>query len=172
GPKWSQLIGCFFIFYCYLFAEKKPIWNVLLVVGITGFVGGLVETLFQALRCAGNTDPNVAYLIAFNEINWIIYEASTVLFSYIKASTVIINERVRTAANVFMAVAFVIFAGLRINIGRLRFAHNRLKDAEIGQAHSYAFIIWGITDLLIFFIMMYATAKQTSEKTGVSLLIF
>ncbi|KAI8611663.1 hypothetical protein BC830DRAFT_1140233, partial [Chytriomyces sp. MP71] len=71
------------------------------------------------------------------------------------------------AANVFMSVAFVIFAALRINIGRLRFAHNRLGDTDIGEAHSYAFIVWGISDLLIFCIMMYATASQMGGKTGV-----
>jgi hypothetical protein len=29
GMQWSTLIGCFLIFYCYLFSRGEVLWNVL-----------------------------------------------------------------------------------------------------------------------------------------------
>ncbi|KAI8618707.1 hypothetical protein BC830DRAFT_901375 [Chytriomyces sp. MP71] len=165
GLQWSQLVGCFFIFYCFFFAEKKTLWYVLIAHSITGFIGVLVETLFSALRCAGNTNPQVAYLLAFNEINWIIFEASTVIYSFLKTNTIISNQLVRTTTNVFMFCALCVFAGFRMHIGVLRFNENSLMTPSIAEAHSRAFVVWGLTDVIVFVLMLYATITQLREAT-------
>ncbi|KAI8619595.1 hypothetical protein BC830DRAFT_1103639 [Chytriomyces sp. MP71] len=175
GLNWSQLTGCFFLLYCFVFADKKLLWNVLLAHALTGFAGILVETLFSALRCNGNSDPKLAYLLALNEINWIIYEASTVLYSYIKTRTAIRSRMTLKFFNGFMTAAFFIFIALRANIGYLRFSSNTLMNASISRAHSYAFIVWGTSDLTIFGLMIYWTWNQMQKENvfeNVSLLTF
>jgi hypothetical protein len=108
-----------------------------------------METSFEAARTSGNQDPTFGYLLAFNEINWILHESTTVLYSLFKTSTVIQKNVFRKLVYGFMGVCFVIFAGLRINIGRLRFERDTLSDPDIAAAHSYAFIVWGISDFFV-----------------------
>ncbi|KAI8607454.1 hypothetical protein BC830DRAFT_1158763 [Chytriomyces sp. MP71] len=137
-----------------------------LALSLTGFFGILVETLFSALRCSDNMDPKFAYLLALNEINWIVYESSTVLYSYIKTRTAIRNCSFLNVCNMVMIFAFIAFTGARIYIGWLRFTTDTLMDLNISRAHSYAFLVWGASDLVVFGLMMFSTWNQLQTSDG------
>jgi hypothetical protein len=130
-----------------------------------------METGFQAARASGNTDPSLAYIIAVNEINWILHEATTVLYSLLKTTAIIRTDGLRRFVYGLMGVSFVIFAALRINIGRLRYDHNTLGDADIAAAHSYAFIVWGLADLFVLIMLLINVAehiKTSGQSVSIS----
>jgi len=163
GMQWYELVGGFMIFYCasvlYRGGTKDMVWKILLVNAASGIIGTLFETAFIAGRAIGNTNTNLAYLIAFNEINWILHESTVVLYSYWKTMIVVdgnrIGSRVKNIFNAIMILIFAVFAALRINIGRLRFGHNTLGDQDISDAHSYAFLAWGAADLIIIGLLVW-----------------
>jgi hypothetical protein len=123
-----------------------------------------METGFQAARASGNADTNLAYIIAFNEINWILHEATTVLYSLLKTSAIIRTNGLRRFVYGLMTVSFVIFAALRINIGILRFVHNTLGNTEIALAHSYAFIVWGLADFFVLVLLLVNVAEHIKNS--------
>ncbi|KAJ3135951.1 hypothetical protein HK101_004073, partial [Irineochytrium annulatum] len=143
---------------------------------VSGFAGTLMETAFSAARCSGNYDGNFAYIILFNEINWIVHESSTVLYSYMKTCVIITSEGMRNMVSIGMGSLFLIFAGLRANIGRLRFTQDTLGSESISAAHSYAFIVWGTADfiilcLLVYFVRDHVKNSSTGSGKGPSLMM-
>ncbi|KAI8892673.1 hypothetical protein BC833DRAFT_610989 [Globomyces pollinis-pini] len=106
-----------------------------------------------------------------NEVNWIIHEATTVFYSTIKLETVITNQTHKKILQGILGVSFAVFALLRLNIGRLRFSANTTMNNDIAQAHSYAFIIWGFADLIIFILLIKNTLNIGSGEVAGGLLV-
>ena len=164
GLAWVQTVGCILVIYGYLLSTRKTLWNILLAHAITGLVGIFIENTFIAQQscCA---PINNAILLGLNEINWIIHEGSTVMYSLIKLEAVIYHDTLRKAIRVSMIALGLAFAALRINIGRLRVLEARVMTPSIERAHSYAFIIWGIADVVLFVLLAYNTVSHlTSNK--------
>ncbi|TPX53443.1 hypothetical protein PhCBS80983_g06290 [Powellomyces hirtus] len=173
GLPWVQLVGCVMIMYGFLISARKGLWTIVLAQGLSGFLGTIIETAYIANTLCGKT-RNVALLLGFNEINWIIHESATVYYSLKKIELVINSENYRKYLRIFMAVLLVGFAGLRINIGRLRVRDNATGNDAISEAHSWAFIIWGIADIIIFVLLivkMYRDIKDATNVTGAGDLI-
>ncbi|KAJ3247870.1 hypothetical protein HDU78_002951 [Chytriomyces hyalinus] len=170
GLQWVELVGGALILYCYCLTTtseaKGYMWRTLLACGVSGICGILMETAFAAANDCGNTDPNLAYIIAFNEINWIIHEVTVVLYSLFKSLSVITNHALKNSVYMIMAVLGVIFAALRINIGVNRFKFNMLGNHEISVAHSWAFISWGIADLVIIVLLVMSTLTYMKNDAG------
>ncbi|KAI8849441.1 hypothetical protein BC829DRAFT_391759 [Chytridium lagenaria] len=172
GLQWSSLVGCFLIFYCFTFSQRY------FAHGLSGFIGTLVETAYIAARreCVPpspttasavlNSSPLLAYLLLFNEINWIVHEATTVYYSFIKTSVIFTSDILRRTFTIIMAILLVIFAALRVNIGRLRFSNNALGNPAIASAHSYAFLVWGIADLIILFLLVWNVYDHVTKRTS------
>ncbi|KAJ3170814.1 hypothetical protein HDU87_008698 [Geranomyces variabilis] len=162
GMNWVQLVGCVLIFYGYIISARVGLWNVVLAHGVTGFLGTTLETAFTANMLSGS-ERNVALLLGFNEINWIAHETLTVYYSLRKTEIALTNNRFRNYLRALMGILALGFAGLRINIGRLRVRDNTTSNSEILEAHSYAFIAWGLADLIIFALLLLKTRRDVKE---------
>ncbi|KAI8898792.1 hypothetical protein BC833DRAFT_588389 [Globomyces pollinis-pini] len=66
--------------------------------------------------------------------------------------------------NGILVTCLVIFALLRLNIGYLRFRDNTTMNPSIATAHSYAFLIWGFADLVIFVLLIQNTISLGSQS--------
>jgi hypothetical protein len=154
GLAWVQSCSCVLIMYAYLISNQKLNWKVLLIHGISGFFGTMIENAFIAKKmcCA---EENWAILLGLNEICWIFHESSTVFYSLMKLEAVITREKARMIVRGVLGVLFFGFAAFRIQIGVLRVQYNTTGNALIGEAHSNAFIFWGLADLLIFVLLIY-----------------
>lgn len=108
-----------------------------------------MEAAFIAHHTCGTPIPNDQYLLGLNEVNWIIHEVTTVLYSYMKAEVIIRNEKIKKVVKAVMFLIFLAFSACRINIGALRVFYSVTGNAAISQAHSYAFICWGLADLIV-----------------------
>ncbi|KAJ3191893.1 hypothetical protein HK101_007307 [Irineochytrium annulatum] len=166
GLQWSTLVGTTLILYCYAFSKGELLWRVLFFHAISGFCGMLMETSFSAARVCGNDNPALAAIILVNEVNWIVHEATTVLYSFIKTAVILTSDSVKRTFQILMLVLFVIFAVLRVNIGRLRFSHNALMDNDIEQAHSYAFVVWGLADLIIMVLLVWNVHEHITRSAN------
>ncbi|KAI9326145.1 hypothetical protein DFJ73DRAFT_177437 [Zopfochytrium polystomum] len=61
------------------------------------------------------------------------------------------------------------FMAARLNIGRLRYAANRLMDSNIELAHNYAFLIWGSADLILMVLLALNVLEYASQKSNPAL---
>ncbi|KAJ3313232.1 hypothetical protein HDV04_002216 [Boothiomyces sp. JEL0838] len=59
-----------------------------------------------------------------------------------------------------MLLLFLAFAGCRINIGINRVQDNTTMNFAIAQAHSYAFLVWGVSDIILFSLLIANTIDQ------------
>jgi hypothetical protein len=158
--------------YAYLISNNKLNWKILLAHGVTGFFGTMIENTFIAKKMCCPTE-NWALLLGLNEICWIVHESTTVIYSLIKLEAVVHSARIRTGVRVIMGVLFVGFTVFRIQIGVLRVQYNTTGNASIGEAHSNAFIFWGIADLLIFGLLVYnAYIEVTKHENSQSASLF
>ena len=162
GLNWVQVVGSFLLIYSYLISKPKPIWYILLAHGLSGFFGIMIETAFSANStcCSQN---QLSWFLLVNEINWIINESSTVLYSILKLQVVIKSKGIKKILKFIMAILFCLFAGFRFFIGYLRWRDNVTQNADIARAHSYAFIIWGLADFIVFILLIYNTWKYFSN---------
>ncbi|KAJ3220919.1 hypothetical protein HK099_003904 [Clydaea vesicula] len=154
GLAWVQSVGCFLIIYGFTISRREKLWKVLLFHGITGLLGTLVETFYIAKKVSHPTEV-WSILLGLNEINWIINEASTVVYSVIKLEAGISSPVVKKSIRIFLAVLFVAFAALRSNIGYLRVRDDKTMNPDIAKAHSFAFISWGVAELVVFGMLCY-----------------
>ncbi|KAJ3105206.1 hypothetical protein HDU97_008360 [Phlyctochytrium planicorne] len=155
------------IFYCYSTTLKtETLWRVLMLHAVSGFVGTLMETAFIAARACNIMDTSLAYIILFNEFNWIAHEATTVWYSYIKTSVIITSEVLRKVLSGLNIVLLLVFSALRFNIGRLRFSANSLDNDDIQAAHSYAFLVWGVADLIILGLLCYNVWDHVKRRAS------
>ncbi|KAJ3193604.1 hypothetical protein HK101_004538 [Irineochytrium annulatum] len=166
GLQWSTLVGCSLILYCYAFSKGELLWRVLSFHAISGLFGMLMETSFSAARLCGNDNPAIAAIILVNEVNWIVHESTTVLYSFIKTAVILTSDAVKRGFQILMLVLFIVFAALRVNIGRLRYSHNTLMDNDIEQAHSYAFVVWGIADLIIMVLLVWNVHEHIARSVN------
>ncbi|KAI8586376.1 hypothetical protein BDZ88DRAFT_429360 [Geranomyces variabilis] len=162
GLNWVQLVGCVLIAYGYIISARVGLWNVVFAQGVTGFFGTMLETAFIANTLSGSY-KNVALLLGFNEINWIFHESLTVYYSLKKTEIALTNIRFRNYLRALMGVLALGFAGFRINIGRLRVRDNTTGNAEISEAHSWAFILWGLADMIIFGLLILKTRSDVKD---------
>lgn len=72
-----------------------------------------------------------------------------------KLSVVITNIRMRKAVWGMLSLLFVAYVACRINVGRIRVAENSGWNDDIARAHSYAYIVWGLADLVIIYLVLY-----------------
>jgi hypothetical protein len=162
--SWTQSIGCLLCIYGYFISSKKLLWTVLLVHGISGFFGTLFENIFNAKQiCCSN--ENWAYLLGINELLWIVHESSTVFYSMVKLEPIITTPSVRRALRWVLFVCLVGFSSFRILIGVYRIQSNTVRNEMIDQAHSLAFIFWGISDLILFGLLIKNTVQYLQSNS-------
>ncbi|KAI8901438.1 hypothetical protein BC833DRAFT_577723 [Globomyces pollinis-pini] len=161
GLAWVQTTGCIYIIYGFFISNQMPIWRILLAHGVSGLIGIFIENCFVASKLA-NPDLNIAFLLGINEIMWIIHEASTVYYSFVKLQIAILDPKHKRVLRGILGILFLGFSGCRINIGRLRVMANLTMNTEIAAAHSYAFIFWGLADIVIFGLLAYNIYAQIS----------
>jgi hypothetical protein len=172
GLAWVQSCSCVLIMYAYVISNKKFNWKILLAHGVSGFCGTMIENTFIAKKVCCSAE-NWAILLGLNEICWIVHEASTVIYSQIKLETVIMNKKVKLALRGVMGLLFIGFVIFRIQIGVLRVQYNTTGNALIGEAHSNAFIFWGLADLIIFGLLIYnAHIEITKHENSQSASLF
>ncbi|KAJ3110256.1 hypothetical protein HDU96_006759 [Phlyctochytrium bullatum] len=136
GLPWSQLVGCTFIIY-------------------NGFIGVLLETFYVALTDCNIVLPAMSVTLLTNELFWITHESTTVVYSLVKTRTIIRNPQVSKSINALMLFLFLVFVGLRTHIGVLRYTNNTLNDRAIALAHSYAFLVWGVAEIVILVLLVW-----------------
>ena len=163
GLSWVQTVGCFYVIYGFLISTKKTLWKVLLVHGITGLLGSLLENIFLANNIA-NPGSNLAWILLLNEVNWILNESSTVVYSMIKLEAVITSPLVKKTIRFLMGALFIIYAVCRIYIGILRMRFNTTMNPSIESAHSYAFLPWGVADLVLLGLLVQNTVEQVHSN--------
>jgi hypothetical protein len=165
GMAWVQTVGCLWAIYGYLTNSKKQLWTILFAHAITGLIGIFLENVFIARKaCCSN--ENWGWLLGLNEINWVIHESTTVLFSLIKLETIFTSEMVkRIVRGIMLALlfAFTIFRGV---IGYFRVRDNTTMNLAIQQAHSWAFVFWGLADVVIFVLLVQNTIHHLRNSTS------
>ncbi|KAJ3317017.1 hypothetical protein HDV06_002207 [Boothiomyces sp. JEL0866] len=173
GLSSVQTVCAFYVIYAYCIYTKKSLWHVLIVHGITGLLGTLVENSFIA-KTISNPEENWGLLLGLNEINWILHESTTVLYSMLKLETIVTNSRHKLYLRIFMTMCFVAFAACRMNIGYHRVQDDTTGNFVIAKAHSYAFIVWGTADLVLFGLLIANTLKQmkANASKGFILVLF
>ncbi|KAI9337711.1 hypothetical protein DFJ73DRAFT_950670 [Zopfochytrium polystomum] len=173
GQAWSKLVGCALAIYCWSLSSKKSLWNVLLVHAVTGMLGTLIEDGWVAAANCGFQRPGVvsaaSWMLLANEVNWILHESMTVYYSYIKTKVVIRSPHIDSLLHKALCLLFLFFAGARLNIGRLRYSANLLSDPDIELAHNFAFLIWGLADLVLMVLLVlnvldYAAGRSRSRS--------
>lgn len=132
--------------------------------GITGMLGVFVENFFIA-KAISSPDENWGLLLGFNEINWVLHDSSTVYYLLVKLEVNVSLEFMKKVLRGVMAMLFVVFAIFRIIIGIDRVRFNTTYNAQIARDHSYAFIIWGVADVIIFS-LMWNTLVQLKNSQG------
>jgi hypothetical protein len=55
------------------------------------------------------------------------------------------------------------FAAFRIEIGILRVYYNTTENAQIAQAHAYAFLWWGVADLTVLTLLIFFTLEYVRD---------
>jgi hypothetical protein len=156
--SWTQTIGCVLCIYGYFIYTKRILWTVLLVHGISGFLGTLLENFFVAKRlCCRNEDWSS--LLGINEIFWTLHESSTVYYSLLKLEPIITNPVVRRVLRGILVLCLVGYSAFRILIGVYRIQANAIRNDLINWAHSFAFLCLGIADLILFGLLVQNTTK-------------
>ncbi|KAJ3098280.1 hypothetical protein HDU96_011146 [Phlyctochytrium bullatum] len=74
------------------------------------------------------------------------------------------HDALRKGFGYFMLTLAVVFAALRLNIGRLRFTENSLGSPSIATAHSYAFLVWGVADLVILALLVWNVMDHVKNR--------
>jgi hypothetical protein len=162
GMRWAQSVGCVLCVYGYFISTKKHLWLIILLHGIAGFVGILLENIFIAKHlCCRQEDWS--YLLVMNELFWIVHESATVYYSMIKLEPIITAPKVRKLLRWAMAACFIGFAACRVMIGVFRLQANSIKNDMIDQTHSAAFLFWGVADLILFGLLVQNTISYLSS---------
>ncbi|KAI9320348.1 hypothetical protein DFJ73DRAFT_803268 [Zopfochytrium polystomum] len=173
GQQWSKLMGCALIIYSWSFSQRKSLWTVLLAHAIGGFFGTLIENIWVAgANCRyfvpQQDAPYYAWLLLFNEINWIPHESTVILYSYIKTRIVLRNKTIENVVNYFLIAMFIFYVGCRINIGRLRYQHNILMDEDIALAHNYVYIIWILADAVLMVLLFWNVIDHLQKSNALA----
>ncbi|KAI9325157.1 hypothetical protein DFJ73DRAFT_784452 [Zopfochytrium polystomum] len=174
GLPWSILVGCALIVYCALASSPSPtrgrrLWRVLLVHAAAGMAGTLAENAWIA--GANCSLGRWGWVLLANEVNWVLHEGSTVYYSYIKTKVVLKSPRQEKYLNAFIFALFVAFTGFRLNIGWLRFRDNDLMNNDIRLAHTWAFLVWAVADLVLMVLLVmnaieFLGRKREGEQEG------
>ncbi|KAI8897452.1 hypothetical protein BC833DRAFT_621252 [Globomyces pollinis-pini] len=172
GPNWILTFGCISVIYAYSISNKVFLWKVLLVHGISGFLGLLIQNFYIAKQGCCKVE-SWQILIFLNELNWITHETSTVVYSLSKLEVVITEGVYRKYLKYFLLVLWSFYGCARGYIGYLRFVNNTLNNPAIDAAHSYAYLIWGFTDIVIFVLLIISTYRHftRSKQTTFNLIL-
>ena len=166
GPAWIELVGSALLIYGFLVSgQKKGLWLVLLMVGITGFLGVLLQNVFSAREMCCSVQ-GWGILLAFNEINWALNSIGAVLYSLLKLETVIPNPKIKQLVRISVGLSMLGYTIFRIYIGVLRAMYNTPMNTQIEQAHSGAFAFWGIADLIIFGLLIYNVVRHLMDHAN------
>ncbi len=76
------------------------------------------------------------------------------------------SEKTKRVVKAFLFLTFLAFAACRINIGALRVYASQVKNADIALAHSYAYICWGLADLVILGLLIANAYHLQKNSTG------
>jgi hypothetical protein len=165
GLAWVQTVGCIWCIWGYFTNTRKILWTILFVHALSGLVGIFLENIFIAKKaCCSN--ENWAFLLGFNEVNWVLHESTTVLFSLIKLETIFTSPLVKKVLRAIMIGLLVCFTVFRGMIGFYRVRDNTTQNPAIAQSHSYAFIFWGLADLVIFTLLVQNTIHHMKNSTA------
>ncbi|KAJ2994535.1 hypothetical protein HDV02_001513 [Globomyces sp. JEL0801] len=167
GRQWLQTSGCILVIYGYFVSNKKLLWKVLLWHGISGLMAILVESFFVAKKGCCSSE-NWSFLLGFNEISWIIHEYSTVIYSAIKLETILMKSMHKKILRGILGVCFFGFSVFRVLNGIARVQTNDVNNSLTRQAHSDAFLFWGIADMviLVLLVMNAINIKSDSFQTN------
>ncbi|KAJ3357897.1 hypothetical protein HDU91_005356 [Kappamyces sp. JEL0680] len=158
GMAWTQIIGCFWLFFAFCISNKKFLWQILFVHAVTGFLGSFVENTFLSVKQI-NPASSVGILLGFNEICWILNESSTAIYSLTKLET-ILQDKARNYVRIAIGIMLLGYAGCRVAIGILRTNENSVGSDDISAMHSYAFLFLAIIEMIIFCLLAYSTVKH------------
>ena len=89
GLSSVQTVCTFYIIYAYMLYTRKTLWHVLIVHAVSGMLGTFIENTFIAKQMS-SPHESWAFLLGLNEINWILHESMTVLYSLLKLETIVI----------------------------------------------------------------------------------
>lgn len=164
GLSWVQTVGCVLLIYGFLLSNKRRLWIILLVHGITGFFGTFFENLFSALHAH---NYHMAWILGMNELFWFVNECTTVLYVYYKLEVVISSKTTKRILLCTLAVIGLVFGCLRANIGVQRIKEDKIGSHNIRMAHSYAFLAWGAANLILANVIGYSVLIliRSAEKT-------
>jgi hypothetical protein len=192
GPQNIEIIGAILLVYCYSFSKSTDVWKVLFVMGISGLCGNFLQALYDLLRSKGIDSPMLSILLIFNEVFWLyvthnvdyfknnnnrsnncsLMEAAALYYSYLKLSVVITDKKTLKIYDSLIASLLFLFFLLRLNIGITRFEANSLLGPEITKAHSYAYYVWALCDLVILgiFLTNYNSFLKKGNKLAILVL--
>ncbi|KAJ3118758.1 hypothetical protein HK098_005840 [Nowakowskiella sp. JEL0407] len=190
--SWSLLAASIIIVYGYILSNKKFLWQILLVNGISGTLGIIIQTSFLAvhwdpnsthpnlLRCndiapTGSTVRDVLNVfLGINEMFWYLNEITIVLYSFFKIETVTsvtIPRRYGLVLRAVMLVFVIAYLPLRIVIGIIRRRDDARWNDAIADAHAYAFSSWGFVELIIIGMLIQAAVYAKRESQNASNII-
>lgn len=142
-------------------------WKLLLLISSTGMCGTLVENFFIA-KSIVSTGENWALLLGFNEINWILYDASIMAYLTIKFEAVVRVGLMKQILRATLMVLFLTFAALRIVIGTERVRYNVIANSAITTSFANAFVALGIADTIVLALLVWSTAENLRFKSILS----
>ncbi|KAJ1569365.1 hypothetical protein HK096_003339, partial [Nowakowskiella sp. JEL0078] len=176
------LVSSILMLYGYLVSNKRRLWAILLVNSISGILGILIQSAFKSFNndltivssvispcnkvVSDDAQRVLGILLGVNEFFWYLNEISTVLYAFLKIETVtsstlpVTVSRIIRYALLFWATSYF---PLRVYIGYLRATHHVVFDADIMYAHGYAYISWGVMELVILGMLVHAVLFVKSE---------
>ncbi|KAI8903171.1 hypothetical protein EDD86DRAFT_278861 [Gorgonomyces haynaldii] len=163
GSAWVEMVGALMLLYGFVLSNKKGLWKVLFVQGITSFLGVYMQNVFQAQLQASNA-KGWGMLLAFNEINWILNSGAVIVYSLIKLQPVVQNQLYIRIIQAVIGVLLLGYSVLRVYIGILRAQIDLADSPLILQAHSYAFIFWALADVVLLALLIYNTVILVKKR--------
>jgi hypothetical protein len=167
GMAWAQAFGCVLCMFAFFGSNRKQLWVVLMVHAVTGFLGMAIENFYTAQNILNPAESKTwAILLLINEINWIAFEFSTVIFSAVKLMAIIESSTEKWIFRTFYVVCLVGFSCFRGWIGWMRYTNNTVMNPEIMKLHSYAFIFWALAELVLFVLLIKNTIHHIRNSSG------
>ncbi|KAJ3122466.1 hypothetical protein HK098_002804 [Nowakowskiella sp. JEL0407] len=177
---WTLLSASVLMAYSYTLSNRKFLWNILLVNAISGIIGIIVQTSFTAVNVVdakasvsnrgcndiypkdGSAQAALGYMLGTNEAFWYLNEVSIKVETVTKVT---LARPIGLALRALMGAFVIAYLPLRIFIGYLRTKNHTDWDDEIGRAHAFAFIAWGLAELIIAGMLMQAAIYAKDQAS-------
>ncbi|KAJ3305145.1 hypothetical protein HDV03_001907 [Kappamyces sp. JEL0829] len=164
---WNQIVGCFWyavppvyprLLFAFCISNKRFLWQILLVHGMSGLAGMVIEDSFVAMKDIAPTE-HLGIMLGLNEIFWILNETSTVIYSLTKLETVL-ESHVRKYVRIAIGILLLGYGVCRVQIGILRTTQDAVTSPSIQKMHSYAFVFLAVVEMIIFVLLAYCTVQH------------